>query len=65
MLRRLRAGENGFLSLLMNELKSTKSFSMEREDMLLSLWQGLMGQGRGDEGGLLVAKNDVSSDGLK
>lgn len=64
MLRRLRAGEKGFLSLLMNELKSTKSFSIDRDDML-SLRQGLMGQGRGDDGGLFVVKNDVSSDGLK
>lgn len=64
MLRRFRAGEKGFLSLLMKALKSTKSFSMDSDDML-SLWQGLMGQGLGLEGGLLVVKNDVSSDGLK
>lgn len=62
MFKRFRAGEKGFLSLLTKELKSTKSFSIDNEDML-SLRQGLMGQGRGLEGGLLVVKNEVSSDG--
>jgi hypothetical protein len=64
MLSRLRAGEKGFLSLSTKELKSTKSFSMESE-LMLSLRQGLMGQGRGLEGGLLVVKKETSSDGLK
>lgn len=63
MLRRLRAGEKGFLSLLMKELKSMKSFSIDSE-LMLSLRQGLMGQGRGLDGGLLVVKNEVSSDEL-
>lgn len=64
MFRRLRAGEKGFLSLLMKELKSTKSFSIESE-LILSLRQGLIGQGRGLDGGLSIVKKEISSEGLK
>lgn len=61
MLSRLRAGEKGFFPLLRNELRSTKSFSIDSEHEL-SLRQGLMGQGRGLDGGLLLAKKEMSSD---
>lgn len=64
MFKRFRAGEKGFLSLLMNALKSTMSFSIDSESML-SLWQGLIGHGRGLDGGLLfVLKNETSSEAL-
>jgi hypothetical protein len=61
MLRRFRAGEKGFL--LMKSLKSTKSFSIESE-LMLSPRHGLMGQGRGLDGGLFVVKKEMSSDAL-
>lgn len=57
------AGEKGFLSLLMKELKSKKSFSIDSE-LMLSFRHGLIGHGRGLEGGLLVEKNEMSSDAL-
>lgn len=64
MFSRLRAGEKGFLSLLISELKSTKSFSIDSE-LMLSLRHGLIGHGRGLEGGLLVVKNEMSSEAVK
>jgi hypothetical protein len=61
MLRRFRAGENGFLfSLSISDDRSTQSSSMASR-----LWlscEGLMGQGRGLAGGLRDVKNEVSSD---
>ena len=63
MFSRFLAGEKGFLSLLINALKSTMSSSIDSK--LESLWHGLMGHGRGLDGGLLfVVKNDISSDSL-
>lgn len=60
MFSRLRAGEKGFLSLLISALKSTKSLSIDSE-LMLSLRQGLIGHGRGLDGGLWLEKNEISS----
>lgn len=60
----LRTGEKGLSSFLMNALKSMNSFSIDR-GIIPSIWQGLIGHGSGLTGGLLLEKNEESSDWLK